>query len=70
MSYPKGALIDHEVEEEGLTWIPLKLAKLYIVGMIPESHFVDDERIRRDMPKQGIKLGKLVPPQRTASSLN
>ena len=37
----------------------LKLAKLHLVGMIPESHLLgDDERIRRDLLIQRVKLGK------------
>ncbi|EQD71131.1 transposase IS116/IS110/IS902 family protein, partial [mine drainage metagenome] len=44
----------------------LKLAKLHLVGMIPESHLLDDEeRIRRDLLIQRVKLGKL-----TASTKN
>jgi hypothetical protein len=36
-----------------------KLAKLHLVGMIPESHLLDDERrIRYDLLVQGVRLGK------------
>ena len=37
----------------------LKLAKLHLVGMIPESHLLDEEeRIRRDLLIQRVKLGR------------
>ena len=37
----------------------LKLAKLHLVGMIPESHLLEqDERIFRDLLIQRVKLGK------------
>ena len=36
----------------------LKLAKLHLVGMIPESHLLNEEdRIIRDMLIQRVKLG-------------
>ncbi|MGC8726354.1 MAG: IS110 family transposase [Thermoplasmata archaeon] len=39
----------------------LKLAKLHLVGMIPESHLLNDEdRILRDMLVQRVKLGRSI----------
>ena len=39
----------------------LKLAKLHLVNMIPESHLLDaDDRIFRDLLIQRVKLGKSV----------
>jgi transposase len=39
----------------------LKLAKLHLVGMIPESHLLDeDERIFRDLLIQRVKIGKSI----------
>ncbi len=39
----------------------LKLAKLHLVGMIPESHLLnDEERIFRDLLIQRVKLGKSI----------
>ena len=39
----------------------VKLAKLHLVGMIPESHLLDeDERIFRDLLIQRVKLGRSI----------
>ena len=39
----------------------IKLAKLHLVGMIPESHLLDEnERIFRDLMIQRVKLGKSI----------
>ena len=39
----------------------IKLAKLHLVGMIPESHLLDEnERIFRDLLIQRVKLGRSV----------
>ncbi len=39
----------------------IKLAKLHLVGMIPESHLLDEnERIFRDLLIQRVKLGKSI----------
>ena len=39
----------------------VKLAKLHLVGMIPESHLLDEnDRIFRDLLIQRVKLGKSI----------
>ena len=39
----------------------LKLAKLHLVGMLPESHLLEqEERIKRDLLIQRVKLGKSI----------
>ena len=39
----------------------LKLAKLHLVGMLPESHLLEqEERIERDLLLQGMKLGRSI----------
>ena len=39
----------------------IKLAKLHLVGMIPESHLLDEnDRIFRDLLIQRVKLGKSI----------
>lgn len=39
----------------------LKLAKLHLVGMLPESHLLEQEgRIKRDLLIQRVKLGKSI----------
>ena len=39
----------------------IKLAKLHLVGMIPESHLLEhEERIERDLLIQRVKLGRSI----------
>ena len=44
-----------------------KLAKLHLVGMIPESHLLDEnERIFRDLLIQRVKLGRSISPTKNS----
>ena len=39
----------------------LRLAKLHLVGMLPESHLLEhEERIERDLLIQRVKLGRSI----------
>lgn len=68
VAHPKEILLKTKSEKKNHKVDSLKLAKLHLVGMIPESHLLDneDERIYRHLLIPKAKLRKLIAPTKNS----